>query len=197
MKKEDIKNFKQHTQNSNKGTARGAIQIEESITRFGYGRSILVDKNDVTIAGNHALLFAQENEGTKVRVVETDGSELIVVRRTDLDLETDLKARGLAIADNVSARSNLNLDEQVLLAEAAAGVEIEPFFSAGELEALQSAAEEAKAPLEPKAPEERAKPVKLSFTPEEKARYEGLVAGIRKANSLPSDESAVLLALSR
>ena len=44
-----------------------------------------------------------------VRVIETDGSELVVVKRTDLSLD-DAKARQLAIADNRSSEVGLDWD---------------------------------------------------------------------------------------
>lgn len=57
--------------------------IRKSLTECGAGRSILVDKNDIVIAGNGVYEQAQEL-GLKVRVIESDGTELIAIKRTDL-----------------------------------------------------------------------------------------------------------------
>ena len=40
------------TRNANKGTARGAAMIRESLRSYGAGRSILLDRNGAIIAGN-------------------------------------------------------------------------------------------------------------------------------------------------
>ena len=72
--------------------------INKSLVECGVGRSILVDKNNIVIAGNGVFAEAKEL-GIKVRVIESDGKELIVVKRTDLSTEDD-KRKLLALADN-------------------------------------------------------------------------------------------------
>jgi len=72
--------------------------INKSLVECGVGRSILVDKNNIVIAGNGVFAEAKEL-GIKVRVIESDGKELIVVKRTDLSTE-DEKRKLLALADN-------------------------------------------------------------------------------------------------
>jgi hypothetical protein len=86
-------------QNANKGTARGRSMLEKSLQKFGAGRSILLDKNNVIISGNKTAETAGQVGYDKVRIVETDGKEIIAVKRTDLDIN-DPAARGLAISDN-------------------------------------------------------------------------------------------------
>lgn len=72
--------------------------INKSLTECGAGRSILVDSDNVVIAGNGVYEQAVKL-GLKVRVIESDGRELIVVKRTDLTT-TDDKRKLLALADN-------------------------------------------------------------------------------------------------
>lgn len=72
--------------------------IRKSLEDCGAGRSVLVDKDNILIAGNGVYEQAQEM-GLKVRVIESDGSELVVVKRTDLSSE-DEKRKHLALADN-------------------------------------------------------------------------------------------------
>lgn len=88
-------------ENANEGTQRGRGLLEKSLRKLGAGRSILTDKNGNTIAGNKTLEAAADID-LPVRIIETNGSELVVVKRTDLDLysETDKRARQLAYADN-------------------------------------------------------------------------------------------------
>ena len=100
--------------NANKGTERGRYMIEHSLQKLGAGRSLLVDKNNVVIAGNKTLESAVESGFEDAIVVETDGSKLVVVKRTDLDLQQDSKAKELAIADNRASEVSLNWDLQVL-----------------------------------------------------------------------------------
>jgi hypothetical protein len=84
--------------------------IRRSLERNGTGRSVLIDKEGNIIAGNKTVEAATE-AGLKIRVVETQGDELIVVQRTDLDLNDPKgRARELAFADNRVAEVNLNWD---------------------------------------------------------------------------------------
>lgn len=110
--------------NFNRGTQFGQHLLEESLRRFGAGRSILIDKNNRVVAGNKTL----ENAGAigleDVIVVETDGSKLVAVKRTDIDIDT-AKGRELALADNASGRANLDFDTQ-LIADVAAEMNFDP-----------------------------------------------------------------------
>jgi DNA modification methylase len=66
-----------------------------------------------------------------VIVVPTDGSKIVAVQRTDLDLD-DVKARELAIADNRSSEIGLIWNPEVLGMVASEG-DLSPFFTEGEL----------------------------------------------------------------
>lgn len=118
--------------NANKGTERGLGLLDTSLRRYGAGRSILADKNGRVIAGNKTLERAAEL-GLGVRVVETDGNELVVVQRTDLDLKRDKAARELAIADNRVAEIDLEWDADALKALGEDGVDLGAFFFPDEL----------------------------------------------------------------
>ena len=100
--------------NANKGTQEGRVMLGESIKDLGAGRSILVDSNGVVIAGNKTLEAATKAGIEDALVVETDGTRLVVVKRTDLDLTKDKKAKLMAIADNRVAELDLNWDTEVL-----------------------------------------------------------------------------------
>lgn len=104
--------LKPDTLNANKGTQRGRGLIEKSLRNFGGGRSILADKDNNIIAGNKTLEAAADID-LPVRIIETDGTELVVVKRTDLDLysDTDLRARQLAYADNKIGELDLEFDK--------------------------------------------------------------------------------------
>ena len=107
----DIKELVQDDHNFNRGTERGQELIVKSFKEFGAGRSVLVDKNNRLIGGNKAQLGAIEAGITKARIVETTGDELVVVKRTDIDLDTE-KGRQMAMADNATQQANLEWNEE-------------------------------------------------------------------------------------
>jgi DNA modification methylase len=121
--------------NANKGTARGAAMIRASLRDYGAGRSVLLDRNGAIIAGNKTVENAGALGHKDVIVVQTDGSQLVAVQRTDLDL-ADPKARQLAIADNRSSEVSLDWSVDALKALSGDGVDLGPFWSKDELEKL-------------------------------------------------------------
>lgn len=94
MAKQDPKNYRFHSD-------RNKELIATSLRKLGAGRSVVIDSEDYIIAGNGVMEQA-EALGIKTRVVETDGSELVVVKRTDLKLD-DPKRKELALADNATS----------------------------------------------------------------------------------------------
>jgi DNA modification methylase len=112
MKIKSITDLRLDNKNANLGTDRGRKMIAESLAKYGAGRSILIDRSGRVIAGNKTL-EAIKKKGGRIRVVETDGKELVVVQRTDLDLDSK-KARELAIADNRTSEINLDWNTDLL-----------------------------------------------------------------------------------
>lgn len=113
MRKETIQNLIPDSRNANKGTQRGASLIQKSLQELGAGRSILVDKDNHVIAGNKTLEAAAAIGLENVRVVETDGTELVVVKRMDVKLDSK-RGRELAIADNRTSQVGLEWDAGIL-----------------------------------------------------------------------------------
>lgn len=109
-----IATLKPDPRNANKGTKRGREALSMSLRDLGAGRSILLDKDGTVIAGNKTLEEAKALGHTKVRIIQTDGTELVAVQRTDLDLATDPRAKKLAIADNRVSELDLSWDQDVL-----------------------------------------------------------------------------------
>lgn len=103
--------------NANLGSERGLAMLQSSLQESGAGRSILVDKNGVVIAGNKTLESAADIGITDVIMVPSDGTRLIAVVRTDLDLKdpADLRARKLALADNRVGQIDLVWSPETLL----------------------------------------------------------------------------------
>jgi hypothetical protein len=131
----DISSLRPDSRNANKGTLRGRALLEDSLRRYGAGRSILADKHGSVIAGNKTLEAAADI-GLPVRFVQTDGTELVVVQRTDLDLDSD-SGRSLAYLDNRVAELDLSWDVAELLADRDAGLDLAAVgFDADELAEL-------------------------------------------------------------
>lgn len=97
--------------NFNKGTEYGDHLMDESLRKFGLGRSILLDRNNRIIAGNKTTEKAGELGFEKVVIVETDGHTLVAVKRYDVDLDSQV-GRELALADNATSKANLAWDEE-------------------------------------------------------------------------------------
>lgn len=110
--------------NFNKGNPFGEGLIEKSFSKFGAGRSILLDKNNRIIAGNKSTQKFAESGGEKIIVVETDGNTLVAVKRTDIDLDTP-QGREMALADNMAASKNITIDAELVTAELTEAVAVE------------------------------------------------------------------------
>lgn len=88
--------------------------INKSLSECGAGRSILIDNEDEIIAGNGVYEQAKALN-IPVRVIETDGSELIAVKRTDLSTGDERRKR-LAVMDN-STTDTSDFDLELLNAD--------------------------------------------------------------------------------
>ena len=93
----DKRNYRKHNEKNKK-------LIKKSLEECGTGRSIIVDSNEEIIAGNGVYEQAKAMN-IPVKVIETDGTELIAVKRTDLHTD-DEKRTKLAILDNSTADSS-------------------------------------------------------------------------------------------
>lgn len=101
-----IKDLIPDDRNYNNGNEFGNSLIEKSLRKLGAGRSILIDKNNRIIAGNKTVENAVAIGLEDMQIVESDGTKIIAVKRTDIDLDSK-KGRELALADNASAKANI------------------------------------------------------------------------------------------
>lgn len=102
----DRRNYRKHGEENKR-------VIRKSLEELGAGRSIVIDNEGEIIAGNGVFEQAQEL-GIPVRIIETDGAELIAVKRKDLATDDERRKR-LALADN--AASDMSEWAQDLLRE--------------------------------------------------------------------------------
>lgn len=98
-----VKDLKQDHRNYRKHNKRNLDLIKKSINEVGLGRSIVIDSENEIVCGNG--LVSQLDKNTPVKVIETDGSELVVVKRTDLNTD-DEKRKKLAVMDNSTSDSS-------------------------------------------------------------------------------------------
>lgn len=140
VKRGKLTDYVPNPHNSNEGSERGQGMIESSFRKYGAGRSMVVDKNGVIIAGNHSQDGAINAGLEDVIEVETDGKQVVVVRRTDLDLddESDMRAVELGYIDNRSGEVSLNWDTTQILADLGAGADLSSMFTETELANLIS-----------------------------------------------------------
>lgn len=98
-----IKDLKQDRRNYRKHNQRNLDLIKKSVSEVGLGRSVVIDNENEIVCGNGLVSTLDKN--TPVKVIETDGSELVVVKRTDLQTD-DVKRKQLAVMDNSTSDSS-------------------------------------------------------------------------------------------
>lgn len=103
----DKRNYRKHND-------RNKDLINKSLKECGAGRSIVIDNEENIIAGN-GIYEQAKKLGIKTKVIETDGSELVVVKRTDLATD-DAKRKQLAVMDNSTSDSS-EFDFELLQAD--------------------------------------------------------------------------------
>lgn len=112
-KKTTIKQLTLDKKNANKHSKLGSGLLENSVRDNGFGRSILISNDDVIIAGNGTVEGAAAIGMEKVRIIETDGTEIIAVKRTDIKSGTAAFHK-MALADNIVPVHNIVFDLEVV-----------------------------------------------------------------------------------
>src|SRR3972149_4161612 len=102
---------------------RNSGMMVDALHQVGAARSIVIDEDNVILAGNGVTEAAAEAGITKLRVIEAHGDELIAVRRRGLTAE---QKRHLAMADNRTAELATWNTEQ-LAADLRDGLDLAPF----------------------------------------------------------------------
>lgn len=183
--KKDTRNYRRHTE-------AGNDLISQSLAECGAGRSILVDKDGNIVAGNQTFTEAQKL-GIPIRIVETDGSELIAVQRTDLGTQ-DLKRKQLAVIDNKAtdlSEFDIELLEQDLedLQMEDFGFDIEDFGGSIEEEVSEEDAESDFPELKDEATVSK---ITFEFDPEMCVSILGRLENFRKSEELQTKEQVFL-----
>ena len=133
----DLSGLKPDPRNARRRTDRSASLIAESLQRFGAARSIVIDEDGRILAGNGTVEGAKVAGISNLRIIESDGDELIAVRRTGL---TEEQKVGLALADNRSA--DLSEWDGLMLQQLSEEQDLAPWFEPEDLSKLIDQGEE-------------------------------------------------------
>ena len=131
-----LEKLKSDPKNARKRTSQSKYLIEESLRRYGAARSIVIDEETRVLAGNGTIDGAKAAGISNVRVIETDGDEIIAVKRTGL---TEDEKVGLALADNRTA--DLSEWDANMLHQLSQETDISPWFSEDDVDELLGKAE--------------------------------------------------------
>ena len=123
-----INDLKQDHKNARKRTNQSAELIQESLKRYGAARSIVIDEDNRILAGNGTIEGAKAAGIKNVRIIETDGDEIIAVKRTGLSEHDKV---GLALADNRT--SDLSDWDAEMLHRLSEEQDISPWFDEDDL----------------------------------------------------------------
>jgi|TARA_B100001059_G_scaffold211652_1_gene226156 hypothetical protein len=126
-----IKSLKPDHKNARRRTDRSSQLIQESLQRYGAARSIVIDEENRILAGNGTVDGAKAAGIQNVRIIETDGDEIIAIKRTNLSEEQKI---GLALADNRT--SDLSEWDQEMLHTLSQEHDINDWFTPEDLNSI-------------------------------------------------------------
>lgn len=127
-----IKDLTPDPANRRRHTPRNLGMVVDALHAVGAARSIVIDEDNVILAGNGVTEAAAEAGITKLRIVDADGDEIIAVRRSGLSPD---QKRKLALYDNRTGElAEWSADQ--LAADVEAGLDLQPFFFEDELAAI-------------------------------------------------------------
>lgn len=111
--KKTIADLKLDPKNANKHSEFGTRLLENSIRENGFGRSVLISKDNVVIAGNGTVEAGAAIGMEDVQIIESDGKKIIAIKRTDVQSGT-AEFHKLALSDNIVAQKNIVMDAEVV-----------------------------------------------------------------------------------
>jgi DNA modification methylase len=153
-----IKDLVPDPANRRQHNPRNIGMVVDALHAVGAARSIVIDEDNVVLAGNGVLEAAGEAGITRLRVIEADGQEIIAVRRSGL---SEAQKRHLAIADNRSAEL-AQWNAAQFKDDLGNGLDFAKFFSPEELAAILGTEAPKEGLTDPDAvPEERATDIQV------------------------------------
>lgn len=119
------------SKNARRHNPRNIGLIEKSLEQVGAARSGVVDEDNIILCGNGTYEALAAAGIERVKIVEADGNEWVVVQRKGL---TEEQKRILSVSDNRSSE----LAEWDYLALDAQGIDLKPWFTPEELQSLKT-----------------------------------------------------------
>jgi len=127
-----LADLKQDPENARAHNPRNIGMITNALHEVGAARSIVVDEDNMILAGNGVYEAAVEAGIQNVQVVEADGETIIAVKRSNL---TDEQKRRLAYFDNRTAElADWNIEQ--IVADLENGVDLDGIFGEDELKEM-------------------------------------------------------------
>lgn len=99
--------------NNNKHTAYGMDLLEKSVNKVGIIESITVSNDDKIISGNARHEVIGKHFEKEALVIETDGTQPIVIKRTDIESNTK-EFYEASILANTTAKKNIDFDIEMI-----------------------------------------------------------------------------------
>jgi hypothetical protein len=99
--------------NNNKHTAYGMDLLEKSINKVGIIESITISNDDKIISGNARHEIIGKNFDKEALVIETDGTQPIIIKRTDIESDTKQFYEASILA-NTTSKKNIDYDNKII-----------------------------------------------------------------------------------
>lgn len=112
-KKIKLSNLIPDDKNNNKHTAYGMDLLEKSVNKVGIIESITVSNDDKIISGNARHEVIGKNFTKEALVIETDGTQPIIIKRTDIESDTKQFYEASILA-NTTAKKNIDFDIEII-----------------------------------------------------------------------------------
>jgi hypothetical protein len=100
VRERHVSEYRSDPENARKHNPRNVGMIVDAVNEVGVGRSLVVTEDDIVRAGNGTMDACIEAGITRVVEIETDGSTIVAVKRSNLDED---QKRRLALYDNRAA----------------------------------------------------------------------------------------------
>lgn len=114
IKQKKIADLIPDAKNINRHSKRGMQLLDNSIEKVGWTEAIVISNDDVVMSGNARHEKAKEKGFKDAIVIETDGSQPVVIKRKDIDSKSKAFAEAKIFANTVSKH---NYVEDVEVAE--------------------------------------------------------------------------------
>lgn len=143
MSAEDLSGLQKDPRNARTRDDRAIDFLQQSLRDVGAARSIVIDENDLILAGNGTVSAAEGIGLSKLQIVEAEGDTIIAVRRRGL---TDEQKIRLSLYDNRTAE--LAEWDTDVLKELSEEVDLSGFFEPEEWSGLMDSLGEEEEPVE-------------------------------------------------